>query len=163
MEYLCVDGENACIYRNWFVCIHMPHSAMLGHSICCLMDFWLFFFSTWKITLIFVPIPPLHFLKSHKVESHLRMCRNTCNAWYGPRKSCSVSSYNVLVSVLAIWIATNCWLLTLNVAVAHGLLHIVGKVCGCFVLVKQKTVACGLHTLANVAQPVLQGTQACTI
>ena len=40
--------------------------------------------------------------------------------------------------VLAIQMASNCWLPALNVAVAHRLLHIVGKMRGCFVLVKKQ-------------------------
>ena len=62
-----------------------------------------------------------------KVESLLRMRRNTCDA-YGTtrgllaRESSSVSPSTVLFQVLATQTASNCWLRALNVAVAHGLL-----------------------------------------
>ena len=52
------------------------------------------------------------------------------------RKSCSVSPSTVLALVLAIRTASNCWLLALSAAEVQGLLHIVGKVHGCFVLAK---------------------------
>ena len=54
------------------------------------------------------------------------------------RKSCSMSASTVLFPVLAILMASNCWLPALNVAVAHRLLHIMGKVCSCFVVVKKQ-------------------------
>ena len=104
-----------------------------------------------------------------KVESLLRMRRNAYAAWYEvpdwPQKVVPCL-HIVLVPVLAIRMASNCWLPALNIAVAHGLLHIVGKVRGCFVLMKKqchmdlRTLA---FALAYVAKPVLQGTQACTI
>ena len=52
----------------------------------------------------------------------------------GP-KSCS---YLHLIPLLAIQMASNCWLLALNVGVAHWLLHIIGKVHGGFILVKKQ-------------------------
>jgi len=56
-----------------------------------------------------------------------------------------MSPSTVLVPVLAIRMASNCWVPALNIAVAHGLLHIVGR-CA-VVLFLWKTVACGsLHT-----------------
>ena len=66
------------------------------------------------------------------------MRRNTCDAWYevSPKILLCVSIYCVLVPVLAIRTASNCWLLALNVGVLHGSLHIVGKLHGCFILVK---------------------------
>ena len=78
-----------------------------------------------------------------KVESLLRMHRNTCEAWYEvcwPEKV-------VLCLHLLYWSwcwsferpVTYCWLLALNIAAAHGLLRIVGKVRGCFVLVKSSS------------------------
>ena len=50
-------------------------------------------------------------------------------------------------------VVCNCWLPALNVALAHGLLHIVGKVHGCFVLVKE-AVSRGsdMHNLMPDAQ-----------
>ena len=78
------------------------------------------------------------------------------------RKTCSVSPSTVLVPLLAI---RNCWLLALNIAVAHGLLHSMWKLHGCFVLVKK--LAHGFEracfTLAKVTKPVLQGTQVCNL
>ena len=70
--------------------------------------------------------------------------------WPPGIKSCSMSPFTVLVLVLAIRTASNCWLLALNVAVACGLLHIVGKVCGCFVPVNKVYV--DLHALASHLQ-----------
>ena len=51
-------------------------------------------------------------------------------------KSCFVSPSTVLAPVLAIQMPSNSWLLALNTVVVHGLVHIVGEVRGCFVLVK---------------------------
>ena len=47
----------------------------------------------------------------------------------------SMSPFAVLVLLLAIRMASNCWPPALNVA--HTLLHVVGKVHGCFILVKK--------------------------
>ena len=77
------------------------------------------------------------------VESLLCMCRrNTCNAWYKVSplapKCCSVSPSTVLVSVPAILTASNCCMASgFERSLAHGLLDVVGKVRGCFVLVKK--------------------------
>ena len=49
-----------------------------------------------------------------------------------------MSASTVLFPVLVILMASNCWLPALNVAVVHGLLHIVGKVCSCFVVVNKQ-------------------------
>ena len=40
--------------------------------------------------------------------------------------------------MLVIWMASNYWLLALNVVIAHGLPNIVGKVRGCFIPVKKQ-------------------------
>ena len=69
-----------------------------------------------------------------KLESLLRMRRNTCHAWYKvcwPEKVALCLVY-CIGPVLSIWMASNSWLPTLNTVVVDGLLHIVGKVCGCF-------------------------------
>ena len=86
------------------------------------------------------------------------------------RESSSVSPSTVLFQVLATQTASNCWFRALNVAVVHGLLYIVGNVCGCLV-VKRHYIARGVALAcfalacghANVAKPVLQGIQACTV
>ena len=74
----------------------------------------------------------------------------------------SVSIYYHWPLVLLIQAASNCQLLALNVAVVHGLLHIVDKVHGCFVLVKEfKSSTCICVQLSHVCEhsPVLQGMQ----
>ena len=69
----------------------------------------------------------------------------------GLKKLFHMSPSTVLVLVLAIQTASNCWLPALNIAVVHGLLHIVGKVRGCFILVKKQQHV-DLCTLASHLQ-----------
>ena len=60
----------------------------------------------------------------------------------------------VLAQLLAIQMASNCWLLALNVAVAHELLHIVRKVC-CFERAVECESVCTSFALANLAMSAL--------
>ena len=56
------------------------------------------------------------------------MCRKTHDAWYEVCWPKKVVLCLVLVPVLAIQTASNYWLLILNVAAGHRLLHIVWMV-----------------------------------
>ena len=113
--------------------------SLLMANICNLRPFQLFnrfpdwLFSTWKIK-TFVSIP--HLPKCQSSKKAFCTCIGT-NAMHDTRstgpKSCSVSPSTVLDLVLAIQMVSICW-----VAVTHGLLQIVGKVRGCFILVKEQ-------------------------
>ena len=106
-----------------------------------------------------------------KVESLFCMCRNTCDARYEvccPLKSCSVPPSTLLVPVLTIRMASNCWFLVLNVAIYNPwIVAYRGKV-RAVVLSLWKNSSMWIYAricfaLANIAKPILQGTQACTI
>ena len=80
-------------------------------------------------------IPTLHFLISQ--SSKLKAFAHAQEHMIQAQKS-SVSPSTVLVLVLAIQTTSNCYIPVLNIAVVHGLVHIVRKVCGCFVLLKKQ-------------------------
>ena len=82
--------------------------------------------------------------------------------------SYSVSPSNVLVSVVAIWMVSNCWLLVFERSCSPWIVAHCQKVHEIVILSLWKNSSTWIYAricfaLANVAKPVLQGTQACII
>ena len=84
-------------------------------------------------------------ITTFKVESLLRMHRK--HVIHGTRSAGLKKSLSML-SCPSVG-HSNCWLPTLNLAVAHWLLHIVGKVRSCFTIVKNSSmwICAHLHAL----------------
>ena len=104
----------------------------------------------------------LHFLESESLKLKAFCLWVGAHAMHDTKSACPKKLFHVSICCTV----PGGGFPALNVTVARELLQIIGKVCGCFVLVKITAAHEFAHScfaLAGIAKPVLQDRQACPI